>query len=107
MSNLTQITDGTFQETVLDSSIPFLLDMAADWCGPCKAIAPIVDELAGEYEGRVGFGQVDVDQNPQIPTNYHVRAIPTLLMFKDGDVVGQLTGAHPKAKIKDLIESAL
>ncbi len=107
MSNLKQITDANFEETVLSSGIPFLLDMAAEWCGPCKAIAPVIEELAGDFEGRVGFGQVDVDSNPQVPTNYGVRAIPTLLMFKDGDVVGQLTGAHPKAKIQELIESAL
>ena len=107
MSNLKQITDANFEETVLSSGTPFLLDMAAEWCGPCKAIAPVVEELASEFEGKVGFGQVDVDANPQIPTNYQVRAIPTLLIFKDGEVVGQLTGAHPKAKIKELIESAL
>ncbi len=107
MSNLMEITDGNFEEAVLNSSVPFLLDMAADWCGPCKAIAPLVEELAQEFDGRVEFGQVDVDKNPQIPTNYNVRAIPTLLMFKDGDVVGQLTGAHPKGKIQEMIEGAL
>ena len=107
MSNLKEITDSNFEQTVLNSSTPFLLDMAADWCGPCKAIAPLVEELAVEFDGRIGFGQVDIDKNPQIPNSYQVRAVPTLLMFKDGDVMGQLTGAHPKKRIKELIESAL
>jgi thioredoxin 1 len=84
-----------------------LIDMSADWCGPCKAVAPIVEKLADEYAGKVGFGTVDVDKSPRVPTQYQVRAIPTLLLFKDGEVVGQLTGAHPQARIVELIQKGL
>ena len=80
---------------------------AADYHGRMLPVLLRNQELAQEFDGRVEFGQVDVDKNPQIPTNYNVRAIPTLLMFKDGDVVGQLTGAHPKGKIQEMIEGAL
>jgi thioredoxin 1 len=106
-TNLIEVTDATFQQQVLESSKPFLLDLSAEWCGPCKAIAPVIEELAAQYSGQVGFGTVDIDQNPQIPTQYQVRSIPTLLMFNGGTVVGQLTGAHPKARIEDLIKKAL
>ena len=107
MSNVMEITDGNFEEKVLKSDLPFLLDMSAEWCGPCKAIAPMVDQLADEYAGKASFGQVDVDKNPQIPTQFQVRAIPTLLMFRDGKVVGQLTGAHPKSRLEELIKKAM
>jgi len=107
MSNLATITDDNFDAQVIQSSTPFLLDLSADWCGPCKAIAPLIEELANEYAGRVGFGTVDIDQNPKIPTQYQVRSIPTLLMFSGGKVVGQLTGAHPRPRIVDLIQKAL
>lgn len=106
-NNVIDITDDTFEEKVVNSSIPFLLDLSAEWCAPCKAIALLIEELAGEYEGRVAFGTVDIDPNPKIPTQFQVRSIPTLLMFNGGKVVGQLTGAHPRARIVDLIEKAL
>ena len=106
-SNMVTITDDNFDTEVLKSSNPFLLDLSAEWCGPCKAITPMIEELAREYTGKVGFGTVDIDQNPKIPTQFQVRSIPTLLMFKGGNVVGQLTGAHPKPRIVDLIQKAL
>ena len=106
-SNMITITDDNFDEQVLKAVTPFLLDLSAEWCGPCKAIAPLIEELAREYAGKVGFGTVDIDQNPKIPTQYQVRSIPTLLMFKGGTVVGQLTGAHPRPRIVDLIQKAL
>lgn len=105
--NVHEITDDTFDAEVLSSSIPFLLDLTAQWCGPCKAIAPLIEELARQYAGKVAFGKVDIDQNPKIPTQYQVRSIPTLLMFNGGQVIGQLTGAHPRARIVDLIDKAL
>jgi thioredoxin 1 len=105
--NLLEITDDNFDRNVLKADKPFLLDLSAEWCGPCKAIAPVVSDLATEYAGKVGFGTVDIDKNPKIPTQFQVRSIPTLLMFQDGKVVGQLTGAHPKARIVDLIKKAL
>ncbi len=106
MANLTEISDANFQEKVLQSSTPVLLDLTAVWCGPCKAVAPILEELAGEYGGKVSFYSMDVDKNRQTPNSYHVRAIPTLLIFKEGQVLGQLTGAHPKEKIKELVDKA-
>lgn len=106
-TNLITVTDDNFDEQVLHSSAPFLLDLSAAWCGPCKAIAPVIEDLAREYHGRVGFGTTDIDQNPKIPTQYQVRSIPTLLLFNGGKVVGQLTGAHPRARIVDLIQKAL
>ena len=105
--NMITITDSNFEEQVLRSPMPFLLDLSSDLCGPCKAIAPTIEELAKEYAGKVGFGTVDIDQNPRIPTQYQVRSIPTLLMFAGGKVIGQLTGAHPKGRIVDLIGKAL
>ena len=105
--DLITITDANFEEQVLKSAQPFLLDLAAEWCGPCKAIAPTIAALASEYAGKVGFGTIDIDQNPQVPTQFQVRSIPTLLMFSGGKVVGQLTGAHPKARIVELISKAL
>jgi thioredoxin 1 len=105
--NLMEITDDNFEDKVLKSSTPFLLDLSAEWCGPCKAIAPLIEELAKEYAGKVDFGTTDINQSPQIPAKYQVRSIPTLLMFKGGEVVGQLTGAHPRPRIVDLIDKAL
>jgi len=106
MANLPEITDNNFQEKVLQSSLPFLLDFSAEWCGPCKAIAPVLDKLAEEYAGKILCGQMDVDKSPKVPTQFQVRAIPTLLMFKGGQVLGQLTGAHPAQKIAELIQKA-
>lgn len=107
MAKLLEITDDMFDEKVLKNSIPFLLDLSAEWCNPCKAIAPLIEELAGEYAGKIDFGTTDIDKNPKIPTRYQVRSIPTLLLFKGGEVVGQLTGAHPRARIVDLLDKAL
>jgi len=101
------VTDDNFETEVLKSAEPFLLDLSAEWCGPCKAIAPVVEELAASYSGKVRFGTVDIDKNPQIPTRYQVRSVPTLIMFDKGDVVGQLIGAHPRQRIVDLIHKAL
>ena len=106
MANLTEISDANFSEKVLKSSIPVLLDLTAVWCGPCKAVAPVLEQLAGEFDGKVAFYSMDVDKNRETPNSYHVRAIPTLLIFKDGQVLGQLTGAHPKDKIVELVQKA-
>jgi len=106
-SKVLEITDGNFEEKVLKCSVPFLLDLSAEWCGPCQAIAPTIAALAKQYAGDVAFGTVDIDKNPGIPTQFQVRSIPTLLLFSAGKVVGQLTGAHPKARIVDLIEKIM
>jgi len=104
---LVTITDANFDGEVLKSSQPVLIDFWATWCGPCRAIAPVVDALAGDYAGKLKVGKIDIDSNPGVPTKYDVRSIPTLLMFKDGKVVGQIVGAVPRAKIEDLIKKTL
>jgi thioredoxin 1 len=101
------VTDASFENDVLKSKEPVLIDFWATWCGPCRAIAPVVDQLAGEYAGKIKVAKVDIDANPKVPTQYDVRSIPTLLMFKDGKVVGQIVGAVPKPKIEELVKKAL
>ena len=101
------VSDTEFDEQVLKADTPVLVDFWADWCGPCKMIAPSIDELAEELDGKVKFTKVDVDENPDIAMKYGIRGIPTLLVFKDGAPVDQLVGAHPKATIKKRLESAL
>ena len=101
------VTDSDFQQEVLEADTPVLVDFWADWCAPCKMVAPILDELAEEYDGKVKFTKLDVDSNPQIAMQYGIRSIPTLLVFKDGGAVDQVVGAVPKAAIKKRLDSAL
>ena len=101
------ITDSNFDAEVLKSSTPVLLDFWAQWCAPCRAIGPLVEQLAKDYSGKLKVGKVNIDENPKTPTQYDVRSIPTLLVFKDGKVVGQIVGAVPRPKIEDLIKKAL
>ena len=105
--NLITITDGNFDAEVLKASTPVLIDFWAQWCAPCRAIAPMVEALAKEYVGKLKVGKVDIDINPQIPTTYDVRSIPTLLVFKNGKVVGQIVGAVGRPKVEELIKKAL
>ncbi len=105
--NITNVTDSTFDTMVLKSDVPALVDFWASWCAPCRAIAPIVDEMANEYSGRLRVTKMNVDDNPATPGRYGVRGIPTLILFKGGKVVDQLVGAVPKSQIKELIEKAL
>lgn len=100
-----QITDAMFERVVLQSELPVLLDFWAPWCGPCRAVSPIVDELATEYEGRVRVVKMNVDENPATPTKFGIRAIPTLIVFKKGETVEQITGAVTKAALKDLLDT--
>lgn len=97
------VTDGTFESSVLKSSLPVLVDFWAPWCGPCRAIGPVIDELAIEFEGKVSIFKMNVDENPATPGRYGIRAIPTLILFKDGQVLEQVTGAVSKSNLKDLI----
>lgn len=99
------LTDANFSEEVLNSDQPVLVDFWAAWCGPCRVIAPVIEELAGDFEGRAKIGKVDVDQNPTTAMNYNVRSIPTLLFFKDGRVVDQLIGNAPKRVLAERLES--
>jgi thioredoxin 1 len=101
------VTDATFKAEVLDSSIPVLVDFWAAWCSPCKMIAPIVHELAGEYEGRVKVTKLDVDANPVVPGQFGVMSIPTLLLFVDGKPEKRLVGYRPKASLKSDLDSVL
>ncbi|MFC2094109.1 thioredoxin [Bacteroidota bacterium] len=104
---LVTITDDNFEEEVLKSDKPVLIDFWATWCGPCRMIAPIVEEMAGEYEGKAKIGKLDVDSNQQTSINYGVRSIPTLLLFKDGELKETIIGAVPKAQIVGKLESVL
>ncbi len=99
MAHPIEITDATFQNEVLKADKPVLIDFWAEWCGPCRMIAPSVQDIANEYEGAVIVGKVDVDSNPAIPGRYGIVGIPTLMLFKDGEVVERITGALPKDRI--------
>lgn len=98
-----EVTDNSFESEVLKNQLPVLVDFWAPWCGPCRAVAPVLEELSKEYEGQLQVLKMNVDENPSTPTKYGIRAIPTLILFKNGDVVGQVTGAVSKGNLKDLI----
>jgi len=102
-----EVTDSTFDQEVIKSDTPVLVDFWADWCAPCKVIAPLVEELAEEYDGQVKFAKLDVDSNPQTAMTYGVRGIPTLLIFSDGQPVKQVVGAVPKSVLKKNLDEAL
>jgi thioredoxin 1 len=102
-----ELNDANFEQEVLKANTPVLVDFWAVWCGPCKMIAPIVDELANEYEGKLKIGKVDVDNNQQIAMNFGIRSIPTLLVFKSGKVVEQIVGAAQKRTLVEKISKHL
>jgi thioredoxin 1 len=97
--NVKEISDADFDAEVLKSSVPCLVDFWAPWCGPCKSIAPILEEIAGEYAGKIKIVKVNVDENPKSPTTYKVRGIPNLVFFKGGEVIDQVVGAVPKEQL--------
>ena len=105
MSSLKQVTDATFESDVLQSSVPVLVDFWAAWCGPCKMIAPILDELAADYEGKVSIVKVNVDENQESPAKFGIRGIPTLLLFKNGAVAATKVGALSKSQLKDFLDA--
>ncbi len=102
-----EFTDGNFQTEVLDSDKLSMIDFWAEWCGPCRAIGPVVEELAKEFEGKVNIGKVNVDHNPQLSMNYGITSIPAILFIKNGQVVDKLVGAQPKHNFIKRIESHL
>jgi thioredoxin 1 len=107
MAKPTETTDATFKDEVLDNELPALVDFWAPWCGPCRMVAPIVEELAGEYEGKVSFYKLNTDDNPQVATTYGIRSIPTLLVFKGGERVGEIVGFRPKGDLKKRLDEVL
>lgn len=107
MGKALTFTDDSFEDDVLNSDKPVLVDFWAEWCGPCRMVGPVVDELAEEFEGKARIGKVDVDNNPQISTKYGIRSIPSLLIFKNGEVVDQIVGAVPKAQLKKQLEAQM
>ena len=103
-NNTLTFTDGDFNKSVLDSPTPVLVDFWAAWCGPCRVMAPTVESLADEYEGRVGVGKLNVDENPETAERFGIRSIPTLLLFKAGKVVDGAIGVADKARLTELVE---
>lgn len=101
------LTDDSFEADVIKAAGPVLVDFWAEWCGPCKMITPILDEISEEYEGRITIGKLNIDQNPGIPPKFGIRGIPTLLLFKDGSVAATKVGALSKTQLKEFLDSNL
>jgi thioredoxin 1 len=105
--SIVHVTDDSFEEEVLKSPDPVLVDYWADWCGPCKMIAPVLDEIAGEYAGRVKIAKLNIDENPNTPPRYGIRGIPTLMLFRGGEVEATKVGAVSKSQLTAFIDSNL
>ena len=107
MANIAEVTDASFKTEVLEAHVPVLVDFWAPWCGPCRAIAPLLEELAGEYAGRAKIVKINVDDHQRSATSYGVRSIPNLIVFKNGQVAQQIVGAVPKTKLTQALDSAI
>lgn len=102
-----ELSDSVFESEVINSDVPVLVDFWAPWCGPCKALAPVIDEISKDFDGKIKVGKVNVDENPEISMKFGIRSIPTLIVFKNGDVLEQVIGAVPKSEIEKAIQKAL
>lgn len=107
MAKPREVTDTSFENEVIKSTVPVMVDFWAPWCGPCRMVSPIVEELADEYEGRVNFAKLNTDENPGIAARFGIRAIPTLLVFKGGQPVGQIIGFRPKSDLRKRLDAVL
>ena len=107
MSSAPAVTDASFKQNVLESDVPVLVDFWAPWCGPCRMVAPVVEEIAEQYEGQVKVVKLNTDENPQIASQYGIRSIPTLMIFKDGQRVDMVVGAVPKTTLANTLEKYL
>lgn len=107
MSNAAAVTDGDFTKEVIESSVPVVVDFWATWCGPCQAMGPVIDAIAGEYQGKVKVLKLNVDENQATPAKYGVRGIPTLILFNKGEVVDRIVGAQPKANVENMLKKVV
>jgi thioredoxin 1 len=107
MAEITDVTDQTFQAEVIDSGIPVIVDFWAEWCGPCRTIAPIIKDLAEQYDGQIKIVKVNIDESPATPGQFGVRAVPTILAFQGGQVVQQIQGARPKGDFVEMADKLL
>jgi thioredoxin 1 len=107
MADLLQVTDDSFDDEIINSDLPVMVDFWAEWCGPCKMVGPVVEELAQEYEGKIKMAKMDVDKNRQTPVRFGIRNIPTLIMFKGGEVVQTIVGAQTKNQLDEELKKLL
>ena len=107
MGDILEVSDDNFESEIVKSEIPSMVDFWAEWCGPCKKVGPVVEELAAEYEGKIKIAKMDVDSNRQTPAKFGIRNIPTLILFKNGEVVNTIVGAQPKTSIEEELKKLL
>ena len=107
MSDVFEVTDETFDAEIINSDIPAMVDFWAEWCGPCRMVGPVVEELANEYQGKIKIAKMDVDKNRQTPARFGIRSIPTLILFKGGDAAQTIIGAQPKSYIEEELKKLL